>query len=388
MFIPLGTDRPLKRPTLINHWLIGVNVLVYIVDVSLLTFAPGAHGEVISALALSRVAFEPWALATYAFLHAGFLHLLFNMLFLFVFGPNVEDRFGRAGYLVFYLAGAAAAGLAHMAAEPASVVGASGAIAAVTGAYLILFPKTSVRTLIFIFGIFDVPAAWFIGFAIAKDLFFHGFAVDSGVAYVAHLGGYGFGAVVAFSLLAMGALSREPYDLFSLGKQARRRRQFRELTSRGADPWAGRPPGRGWRARSHDDSDSDELSKRRAEISRLHSSGQIDAAADAYLELLGEREEATLSRRAQLEVANHIFQRRDYESARQAYELFLRSHPRDPEGPGVRLMLGLIYTRYIPNLERARELLGEARGNLRDPDQRSLLEGLLSEIGEDEESRT
>ncbi len=385
MFIPLGTDRPLKRPTVINHWLIGANVVIYIGDVALRAFAPGAHDELFSSLALSRVGFAPWELVTYAFLHAGFLHLLFNMLFLFVFGPNVEDRFGRIGYVLFYLAGGAAAGLAHLAAEPAPVVGASGAIAAVTGAYLILFPKTLVRTLIFIFGIFDVPAAWFIGFAIAKDLFLNSLTPNSGVAYVAHLGGYGFGAAVAFALLATGALSGESYDLFSLGKQARRRRQFKELTSKGADPWAGRPPGRGRRARARRETEDEELSRRRAEIGRLHASGDLDAAADAYLELLREREEAALSRAAQIEVANHLFQRREFDAARMAYELFLRSHPRDAEAPGVRLMLGLIHTRYIPDLDRARDLLAEARPELRDSKQRSLADALLSEIGEGQE---
>ena len=122
---------------------------------------------------------------------------------MYVFGPNVEDRFGRWWYLTFYLAGGASAGAAQILFSPGSVIGASGSIAAVTGAYLVFFPRTHIKTLLFFFiiGIFWIPSMWFIGFAIAKDLLFQGFSAGQGVAYMAHLGGYAFGFGISMTLL-------------------------------------------------------------------------------------------------------------------------------------------------------------------------------------------
>lgn len=110
MFLPLGTDRPLRRPTRINNVLIGINVAVFLVDLFLQRFAPDVFVDARQALWLHGVNLTPWAFFTYQFLHAGFMHLVGNMLFLFVFGPNLEDRLGRRWYLAFYLVGARSLG--------------------------------------------------------------------------------------------------------------------------------------------------------------------------------------------------------------------------------------------------------------------------------------
>ncbi len=137
------------------------------------------------------------------FLHAGLLHLAGNALFLWVFGNNIEDRLGHVPFLAFYLLGGIAATGTHIAVQPSStvpVVGASGAIAAVMGAYLVAFPRAPVRTL-FALGIFffvqDVPAAVLLAFWFISQFFV---GADSSVAWAAHVGGFVFGALVALPI--------------------------------------------------------------------------------------------------------------------------------------------------------------------------------------------
>jgi membrane associated rhomboid family serine protease len=133
------------------------------------------------------------------FMHGSILHIAGNMLFLWVFGNNIEDRMGKVAFVLFYLAGGLAAALAHIFVQPDStvpVVGASGAIAAVMGAYLVLFPDAPIRTIIiFYFILFrDISAKWLLGFWFVSQFFVN---PNEGVAWVAHVGGFVFGALVA-----------------------------------------------------------------------------------------------------------------------------------------------------------------------------------------------
>ncbi|MGH9135870.1 MAG: rhomboid family intramembrane serine protease [Acidimicrobiales bacterium] len=140
------------------------------------------------------------------FLHGGLLHIAGNMLFLWIFGNNVEDRLGHVAYLVFYLAGGLAAAFAHVAVDPSStipVVGASGAIAAVMGAYLVWYPNAPIRTIIvFFFILFTEIRAWMLltGWFVLQ--FFT--SPDAGVAWVAHVGGFAFGVLVGLALRPKG----------------------------------------------------------------------------------------------------------------------------------------------------------------------------------------
>jgi membrane associated rhomboid family serine protease len=134
------------------------------------------------------------------FLHASLLHIGGNMLFLWIFGNNIEDVMGSLSYLGFYLVAGLVAAAAHIAVQPNStvpVVGASGAIAGVMGAYLVLFPNVKIRTVLIFFFLFirDIEAKWLLGFWFLLQ-FFTG--QSSGVAWVAHVGGFVFGAIVAF----------------------------------------------------------------------------------------------------------------------------------------------------------------------------------------------
>jgi membrane associated rhomboid family serine protease len=133
------------------------------------------------------------------FLHGSLLHIGGNMLFLWVFGNNIEDRMGKVGYLVFYLIGGLVSALAHIFVDTSStipIIGASGAIAAVMGAYLVLFPNAPVRTLFIYFIILfrDIPAKWLLIFWFVSQFFI---SPGSGVAWVAHVGGFVFGVIVA-----------------------------------------------------------------------------------------------------------------------------------------------------------------------------------------------
>ena len=144
------------------------------------------------------------------FLHAGWLHLGGNMLFLWIFGDNVEDALGKLGYLAFYLLGGIAAGALQFVLAPNSTipnVGASGAIAAVLGAYIVLYPRARILTAVFFFliTVIELPATVVLGLWFVLQLFqgVSGLAADvnSGVAYWAHVGGFGFGVVVALLFL-------------------------------------------------------------------------------------------------------------------------------------------------------------------------------------------
>jgi membrane associated rhomboid family serine protease len=162
---------------------------------------------------------SPWlSVLTSMFLHGGWLHIIGNMLFLWVFGDNVEDRLGKIGFLLFYLAGGAAAGALQFVFAPDSTipnVGASGAVAAVLGAYLFLYPRARVLTgvaLIFLWTLVELPAIVVLGFWFVLQLF-SGFAglgeeVNSGVAYWAHVGGFAFGFL--FALLALRRRGARP----------------------------------------------------------------------------------------------------------------------------------------------------------------------------------
>ncbi len=144
-------------------------------------------------------------LFTAMFIHAGWLHILGNMLYLWVFGDNIEDRFGHFKYLFFYLLSGLAAAFLQTIVMPASDipnVGASGAIAGVLGAYLVLFPQSRVRTLVFLFFVtyVRIPALILLGFWFMLQLINVVGSIGSsgtGVAYFAHIGGFLFGMAVA-----------------------------------------------------------------------------------------------------------------------------------------------------------------------------------------------
>ena len=172
MIVPLGTDRPLRRKPVVTPALVVLTLGAWLAMVLVGRTDPGAYERTTRAMWLVGGAdFRWWRPLTATLLHADALHVAGNMLFLWVFGRAVEDRYRWFGFLGLYVVGAYASGFAHIWTSPAPALGASGAVAAVTGAFLVLFPKTWIRSF-YIFGMrmILVPAWFLIGFAIAFDL--------------------------------------------------------------------------------------------------------------------------------------------------------------------------------------------------------------------------
>ena len=205
---PIRDHNPSTGTPHVTRALILLNVMLFLLT------APWAGGMVglWEGLALYPVAVVHgellWGWFTHMFLHAGLLHLGGNMLFLWIFGDNLEDQMGHAGFLVFYLLGGLAAAGFQMIADIGSgipMVGASGAIAAVMGGYLLMFPRARVDVvliIIILIKIFTIPAWVMLGIWFALQLF-SGYSMmggEAGVAYWAHAGGFVAGVVLAIPL--------------------------------------------------------------------------------------------------------------------------------------------------------------------------------------------
>jgi membrane associated rhomboid family serine protease len=202
--IPLGdvSRRPGRIPA-VTALIILVNGLVFVLELM------GGDPFVTrwSAIPAQIVSGHQWiTLFTSMFMHGSWSHIIGNMIFLWAFGPEIEDAMGRWRYLVFYIAGGLVAMLAQVLSDPHSSVpslGASGAIAAVMGAFLVTYPRDRIRSILIIFifvRVTFIPAAFLIGFWFLSQLIDAGTVADvqtGGVAYLAHIGGFIFGAVTA-----------------------------------------------------------------------------------------------------------------------------------------------------------------------------------------------
>jgi len=227
--IPLSDANPARGPAIVNRLLLFVNIAVWLYMVSLQR-TPGALEGFLDRYAFDWSRFTgdlasgAWTVATFVplvthmFLHGGWLHIIGNMLYLWVFGDNVEDRLGSGTYLLFYLLCGIAAAVGQGLVAPSPMLGASGAIAGVLGAYLVLSPGARIRTLIFL-GIFitviQLPAVIVIGFFIViqfieglASLRFSGYPATEQVAYFAHI--FGFFAGIALILLLRDRAQRTP----------------------------------------------------------------------------------------------------------------------------------------------------------------------------------
>jgi membrane associated rhomboid family serine protease len=221
--IPLRDANPTRRTPVVTLGLIIACFLGWAYELFLLADAGSAELEVfltnwgvvpvdlVSVWSSGGVpSLETATLITYQFLHGGWLHILGNMLFLWIFGNNVEDRLGRGGFLLFYLSAGAVAGLAQVMIDPTSpipTIGASGAIAGTLGAYLVLFPRARITSLVFLgffYQLIDVPAVivllFWIALQIIDGIASLGLTEAGGVAFFAHIGGFAFGAGVAWLL--------------------------------------------------------------------------------------------------------------------------------------------------------------------------------------------
>lgn len=383
MIIPLGTDRPSKRPALVTPVLIGVNLGVFVMMAILAKFNPQVAQQIDFLGAISRTHFHFWQPITSAFLHAGFMHIFGNMIFLLAFGPSVEDRFGRLGFLLFYLFGASASGFVHIALSPVPAIGASGAIAAVAGAFLVLFPNTKIKCFVFFFiiGIFMIPAWWLIGLFVVLDLGAQLFRPDNGIANLAHLGGYGFGAGLSFVLLVVGILPKEPYDMFSIIKHKKRRAEFKSAYNQAAHSKV-------FRESKPIDPVVEELAQRRAKISSLLNQGEVDEAMKQYQAMLEayahepkvSNKSLTLHRDAQYQIANQFYQAGLRQDSAQAYDRLLEAYPNDPERDLITILLARIRAHDLGDPIGAIGLLEELLSKAHDADTQALIESELASI--------
>lgn len=205
---PIRDHNPSQRSPYVTYALIAANVAMFLLTLSDSPFSMALFdGLALYALAVTH-GDALWGLVTHMFLHAGFMHIIGNMLFLWIFGDNLEEQMGHLGFLVFYLAcglGAAAAQIVAAPLSPIPMVGASGAIAGVMGGYLLLFPRARVDIVaIFIvfFKVFTLPAWAVLGLWFGLQLF-GGFTVSGdqgGVAYWAHAGGFIAGLALTLPL--------------------------------------------------------------------------------------------------------------------------------------------------------------------------------------------
>jgi membrane associated rhomboid family serine protease len=217
--IPLSdaSRRPAKLPV-VTALIIAVNVFVFLLELM--------HGDAFvmqwSAIPAQIISGHRWiTILTAMFMHGSWSHIIGNMIFLWAFGPEIEDAMGRGRYLVFYLIGGLVAMLAQIVADPHSTIpnlGASGAIAAVMGAFIVTYPRDRIKSILLIFvfvRITFIPAALLIGFWFLTQLVHAGAVAQvqsGGVAYLAHVGGFVFGALTARLFERSSRVVQEPED--------------------------------------------------------------------------------------------------------------------------------------------------------------------------------
>lgn len=219
---PINDNNPTRITPFVTYALIAINILVFINELSLTqpqleqffqlyAVVPKELTANLNGIPVNQPVPEPLTLITSQFLHGGFAHLFGNMLFLWIFGNNIEDQLGHVKYLIFYLACGILAALSQWFFSTQSgipALGASGAIAGVLGAYILRFPRARVRTLLFL-GPFitfpDIPAIFFLGIWFLQQTLYGVASLNvestigmenGGVAYWAHIGGFVFGAIL------------------------------------------------------------------------------------------------------------------------------------------------------------------------------------------------
>ena len=359
MLLPIRTSIKPRRTPYANYALIAVNVAIF-----LLSFFPhieafGGKAEYIRGWA-DQFVLNPrpghlflWQFVSYAFLHAGFMHIAGNMFFLYLFGNNVNDKLGHIGYLAFYLAGAVFSGIGHTLLSSSPVLGASGAVAAVTGAYLVLFPQTLITVIYWFFfiGTMELPAMYFIAFKLIiwDNIFEPSIAPPVAVAYGAHLAGYIFGIGSMVVLIATHILSGSNYDLWAMIKLWNRRRRYRDVVSSGYDPYTGRTKIKVKEVikSAAEQQKEEQIRQLRSEISDRMLQRNLPAAAELFIELMEQDSEQILPSKQLLDIANQLAGENKHIESAQAYEQFLSHYSTYEYAEQVELMLGIVYSRYL-----------------------------------------
>lgn len=406
ILIPLRTDSPIRRTPMANYALIAANILVFLVTYD---FTPPRRSPLSSALAVPsgplREAFGPYRLMlegadpqlhqlfSYQFLHDGWQHLLGNMLFLWVFGNSVNAKMGQIAYVLFYLSCGVLAGATYLTISDSPMLGASGAIAGVTMAFLVLFPKsrTSFFYWFFVIGYFELPSMILI---VVKVIIYDNMIEPllsgaTGVAYSAHISGYIAGLGIAVLLLLVRAVPRDQFDLLALWKRAYQRRAFAHAVAN--DPMADVRAQYGRMARTDSSSRSglgkapdvgvlDRVADVRREITEAMRANDLAAASRGYLDMVALDPGLVLPRHHQLDVANALANQQQYAQAVEAYEKYLAHYPTADHCEEARLMLGIIYAKHLKQYDRAEAHLLACRDALTDAAQIELCSAWLGTV--------
>ena len=382
--IPIG-DEPSEGGTpYVNYALIAANVLTFVLVQGM------GHGPAYDA-AMRRYTYVPadpslFTAFTSMFMHADWMHLLGNMLFLWIFGDNVEARLGRVGYLAAYLATGLFAGVAHGLSDVSSAIpslGASGAISGVQGLYLVAFPKNRVKLLIiyYIVRVIRVPAIgimlfWFIMNDVLPTVSSLGRTSGGGVAHMAHIGGFVSGILLCFvmrpavkSLAAPNRGMDYSGDPLGPGRSiwGNARGPTRWDSGRGVGGYVG---GGGTRQRAgvfaSDTAPLDGLSLDE-QILTLWRAGRFSQAAATLADALRSGRRVTLPDAEFLRLSGRLYEEGRYDDAKTAFEAYLRTNPRDAGTSVASFALGMIASRREGDVDRARSLLRIAANGHPDP---------------------
>ncbi len=390
MLLPIHTSIKPNRTPYANYALIIINVFIFLLTAShdvIVVNRPVSETlrqwADIFMLTPSNLHF--WQFVSYAFLHGGYLHIIGNMFFLYLFGNNVNDKLGTAGYLGFYLAGAVFSGLGHMLMSSSPVLGASGAVAAVTGAYLVLFPQTLVTVAYwFIFiGTMEVPAIYFIAFKmiVIDNIIGRG---TTNIAYNAHLAGYAFGILGILIALATGIVRGNNFDLWAMLKRWNRRRQYKDVASSGYDPFTGKATKKvkatEIKKSAGEQKRDEDIAELRSQIADEIARRNVAQAAMLYNELIKIDSENVLPQQHMLDIANYFTSNNEPEKSANAYEQILTNYKNYEYIEQIQLMLGILYSRYLNKPQKAIEHLRKAVEKLTDPGQLKMCKDELAKL--------
>jgi membrane associated rhomboid family serine protease len=387
--IPIRTETSVRHTPFANLALLTANVLCFL----FFDYLGGPTGLTIKQQYFVLDGFAPtlYQFITYQFAHADIWHLVGNMLFLWVFGNSVNAKMGDVAYLLFYLAGGICAGVVFNHGTPHALIGASGAIAAVTTAYMVLFPRAHVTVLIFFFFItfIEVPAIIVIG---AKIVLWDniiapsiGIANDQ-VAHTAHMAGYTFGFLAAFTMLIIRAVPRDQYDMLALAKRWKQRREYAAVMrdpanrARAELGRVGKVAPQTAKARAEWNQRMDERAAFRTDVAERLQRGDTEGAARQYEELLSKHPDQCLPADQQLLIGRYYYNNQRPAQAAAAFERFLNSYAYSAEANEVRLLLGILFARDLQQDERAEKLLTQAVEKSANPSRRELASDWLAEI--------
>ncbi len=373
ILIPIRTEMVARRTPLANYALVAANILLFI------AFNVLGGKKALEFRDAHLVLQSEWPaiyqFLTYQFLHGDGWHLFGNMLFLWVFGNSVNAKLGDLGYALFYLAGGVFAALVFAVLSEGGLLGASGSIAAVTTAYLVLFPRSHV-TVVFIFffiTFFEVPAILLI---VIKVILWDNVLAPSiygagNVAVEAHLGGYFFGFTVGMGMLLLRIIARDQFDMLALLDRWNRRRAYRATL---AHPEARQRAEFGTvaQARPQRQQDQRELEKRldritdlRSRIAELLDGGKVAEAAGVYEELRQIDPSQCLPANYQLLIARHFYETGRHPQAADAFERYLANYREGVETDEIRLLLGIIYARDLKQYQAAEKHLSRCSEKLK-----------------------